>query len=214
MAHCSNFNDWSISKVAANMGSPSVSVMQMLLFCIRIVWSMMYSNSDLDGRGSYFASWLWAIIELLLSGSIRQVRQRDSNHFVSYWYDVLIGFVKKRYFDLSAGVVETAEVAVKLSPVGPTCMLLSPHFLSLTIRQHSRWVINIVSYEYTVSKDPIKNDLVIFFVLVHCLHVHPFQVAAVVRRFEVQYSSNFHIVTITDGCVDRSLRRLCAGSRN
>ncbi|KAK4037717.1 hypothetical protein OUZ56_029746 [Daphnia magna] len=40
----------------------------------------------------------------------RQVRQRVSNHFVSYWYDVLIWFVKKRYFDLSAGVVETASV--------------------------------------------------------------------------------------------------------
>ncbi|KAK4013784.1 hypothetical protein OUZ56_026337 [Daphnia magna] len=170
-------------KVAAKMRSPSVSVMQMLLFCIRIVWSMIYSNSDLDGRGSSFESWLWVIIELLLPGSKRQVRQRDSNHFVSYWYDVLIWFVKKRYLDMSAGVVETAGVirlrnpkglsigrsgfscrsvicseiqlrvwyslmayhlpspvgvAVKLSPVGPTCMLFSPHFLSLTIRQHSR----------------------------------------------------------------------------
>ncbi|KAK4007556.1 hypothetical protein OUZ56_012714 [Daphnia magna] len=32
-------------------------------------------------------------------------------------------------------------VAVKLSPVGPLCMLLSSHFLSLTIRQHSKGCI-------------------------------------------------------------------------
>ncbi|KZS03123.1 Uncharacterized protein APZ42_034241 [Daphnia magna] len=69
-------------------------------------------------------------------------------------------------------------LAVKLSTVGPTCMLLSPHFLSLTIRQHSKGVFNIVSCKCTVLKDPIQNDPVIFFFLVHCLHFHPFQEAA------------------------------------
>ncbi|KAK4006876.1 hypothetical protein OUZ56_012031 [Daphnia magna] len=118
----------SSEKVAVNMRSPSVSVMQMLLFCIRIVWSTMYSNSDLDGRGSSF--------------------ERNAKYV--------------------RGIQTTLcpiGVAVKLSPVGPTCMLLLPHFLSLTIRQHS-------------TGNPTQNDPVIFFVLFRCLHVHPFQVAA------------------------------------
>ncbi|KAK4013909.1 hypothetical protein OUZ56_026461 [Daphnia magna] len=121
-------------RVEANMQSPPVSVMQMLLFCIRIVWSTMYSNADIDGRGSYFESWLWAICVFQVRKK-RQIRQRDSNYFVSYWYDVLIWFIKKRYFDLSAGVVEMGGViGLRFWMNCPSCCVVFSGPKEFTIR--------------------------------------------------------------------------------